>query len=128
MTVADSVSSETDVVNPIMSFRNFGRSQIMTRDQTAELLFTLFDDGDDTILSTTEAIILNKETCIDDVTFNCIWELLKAGKQIDLESEDSTNWIMNACRTHCSRCRVKKQNYEYIRRENGKLLHWCLSC
>ena len=128
MASRESLLSEMDPINPITSFRNFGGSHIMTRDEATELLFTLSDKEDDSILKTMESIVSGNETYIDDFTFYCAWELVKVDKHGNGASDDCRSWIEDACRTCCSRCRVKKQNFEYICVENGKLLHWCLSC
>ena len=95
------------------SFRNLESSLIMTRNRYAELIFTFIDDEDDVIFGTMHGITFNEEMYIDDVTLYCIWELRKVEKQRNLESNESLNLIMSACRTHCSRCRVKKKNYDF---------------
>ena len=61
MAVADSVSSETGVWSSLSSFTKFRSLHLMTWDQTAELLSTLFNDKDDAILSTIDSSILSKE-------------------------------------------------------------------
>ena len=91
----------------------------MTVHQTAEVLFKLSDEEDEFILNTMLTVISKEELYIDDTTFYCIRELLQFEKQGGIESQESSNWIVNAWHTRCSRCKIKKQNYEYFRAEKG---------